>query len=54
MRDQISDVKYRTAFLNFFKKHREAAVTFIDTAIRFMNALKKMNMEDLLKQLSEE
>lgn len=38
--------------MSFFKKYREVAVSFIDTAIRFMNAIKKMKMEDLVKQLS--
>jgi hypothetical protein len=54
MREEISDAKYRFAFLSFFRKYREVAVSFIDTAIRFMNGIKKLKMEDLVRQLSEE
>jgi hypothetical protein len=54
VREEVSDSKYRFAFLGFFRKYRQAAIGFMDTAIRFMNGIKKLKMEDLVRQLSEE
>lgn len=50
----MSDARYRVTFLAFFRKYREAAISFIDTAIRFMNGIKKLKMEELVRELAEQ
>lgn len=47
-REEISDFTYRSAFTSYFHQHRKEAVLFIDAAIRFMNCIKKMKIEELL------
>jgi len=48
------DDLYRSALKDYIKTERSQAVQFIDAAIRFMNSIKKMKIEDILKYFTEE
>ncbi len=52
-KEEMSEATYKAAFTSFFKNNRKEAVSFIDGAIRFMNALKQMKIEELLTYVSE-
>ena len=43
-KEDITDERYRNAFLHFFHHSRKEAVEFVDAAIRFMNCVKKMKL----------
>lgn len=40
--------------MNFIKNHRTQAVLFVDAAIRFMNNIKRIKMEELLHKLNHQ
>ena len=53
IRDELSEARYRHVFSAFFKHERQEAIGFIDAAIKFMGAIKKVKVEAILTELSK-
>jgi hypothetical protein len=51
---EVTDGIFKSAFTTYFKSERREALEFVDAAIRFMNCIRKMKIEEVMKLLSED